>query len=52
MKLTLRGQRFNSAEEINRAVTDSLSVMTKVGEQDGIDGLVRHWQKCVELDGA
>ena len=52
MKLPLRGQRFQSLEEINEAVKASLNAMTVRGLCDGIDGLVHRWQKCLNIDGA
>jgi histone-lysine N-methyltransferase SETMAR len=51
MKSSLRGRRFYSVEEINDAVKESLTAMTKSSLCDGIDSLVHRWQKCVSSDG-
>ena len=46
----MRGHRY-STEEVNDAFKHGISMVTKIGFQGGIHGLVRRWMKCIELDG-
>ena len=50
-KEPLRGQRVTTEDEVNEAFKVSLTIVTKSGVCDGIDGLVHRWKKCMEVEG-
>ena len=52
VKNKLRGQRFHTIEEVNYEFHRQCVALDKSGAGDGIDGLVRRWQKCMEHDGS
>ena len=52
IKEGIRGQRFHTEEEVNEAFKAGIQSLTKTGVQGGIDGLLRRWQKCIDLEGA
>lgn len=47
-----RGRRFQSEDEVNAAFKDGLKRVTESGIQDGIDGLLRRWEKCLNVEGS
>ena len=51
IKEHIRGQRFHDEKEVNDAFKRGISAVTKSGVQPGIDGLVRRWEKCLEVEG-
>ena len=46
------GERFQNGEEVNAAFKDGLRRVTESGNKDGIDGLLRRWEKCLEVEGS
>ena len=51
VKNELRGRRFTTVEEVNDAFHNECTALARRGCSSGIDGLVKRWQKCVELNG-
>lgn len=51
IKEPMRGQRFKTEEEVNEAYKSSMCAVTKSGLEDGLDGLVRRWKRCLEVEG-
>ena len=47
-----RGKRFQNKEEVNAAFKDGLRRVTESGNKDGIDGLLRRWEKCLEVESS
>jgi hypothetical protein len=50
MKEALRGRGFSSDEEVIGAVQNWLKTQPKIFS-DGIKKLVKHWDRCVEVEG-
>ena len=46
------GKRFQKEEEVNAAFKDDLQRVTESGNKDGIDGLLRRWEKCLEVESS
>jgi hypothetical protein len=51
MKVPLRGTRYNTREEIIRAVGRSLQDINGNGRVDGVQRLPQIWQKVVHREG-
>ena len=51
VKNELRGRRFANVEEVNEEFHCECVALATRGCSDGIDGLVKRWQKCIELEG-
>jgi hypothetical protein len=51
MKEALRGRRFLSDEEVIGALQDWLKMQPKNLFSDGIKKLVKHWIRCLEVEG-
>jgi hypothetical protein len=51
MKEPLRGTRYNTREEIIRAVGRSLLDINRSGRADGVRRLPQVWQKVVHMGG-
>ena len=52
IKEPLRGQRFQSQEDINAAWKASIDQVNAAGTEQGIMRLPHLWEKCVAADGA
>lgn len=51
VKVNLRGKRFKTFEEINSVFHRECVALDRHGSEDGINGLVRRWNKCIESNG-
>ena len=51
VKNELRGRRFSTVEEVNQAFHYECTALARQCCSHGIDGLVKRWRKCVDLDG-
>jgi hypothetical protein len=52
MKEALRGRRFSSNEKVTGAVQNWLKTQkNKTFFPDGIEKLVKRWNRCVEVEG-
>jgi hypothetical protein len=51
VKELVRGKRFQSEDDINTAVTDSLKRPSADKNRAAIDRLPRRWEKCLDSAG-